>query len=256
MLRGLYTAGTGMLVERSRMDVVTNNIVNADTLGYKTDTMISRSFADMLLSRLNDPNIVYQRSTPTIGDHNTGVHVDELITSFAQGTPEQTNLRTDLCIVGNGFFAVNTPEGERYTRAGNFSLDNEGYLLNMDGYYVLDSSSNPIQLTSDRFRITEDGTILNLDENAEVGKLRIVEFEDISQLRKQGDSLYFDYGGANPQEAEGSQVLQGYIETSNVSIAAEMVDMIITNRTYEANQSALRMIDSTLELAANNIARF
>ncbi|MDD3920000.1 MAG: flagellar basal body protein, partial [Eubacteriales bacterium] len=94
MIKGLYIAGTGMLSERSRMDVITNNIANTDTLGYKKDALLTRSFKDMLLERMNDPERGDQ--TPNVGPLNTGVYADELITSFDAGTPEQTGLTTDL----------------------------------------------------------------------------------------------------------------------------------------------------------------
>jgi flagellar basal-body rod protein FlgG len=255
MLRSMYIAGTGMLAERNRMNVITNNIVNVDTAGFKKDTMISRSFEDMLIDRINDPAII--RQTRDVGPLNTGVHVDEAITSFQNGSPEQTEISTDFCLIGPGFFAVQTPAGERYTRAGNFTLNAEGYLLDSFGNYV-QGDGGQIQLESDNFGVREDGTIVNLDsaEFEEMGRLRIVEFENVLGLRKTGDNIYVDYANANPADAENTTVLQGYIETSNVSIAEEMTDMIVCNRTYEANQRALGMIDETLRATVNDIAKF
>lgn len=254
MQRGLYAAGTGMLVQRSRMDVLTNNITNVDTLGYKKDTMLSRSFEDMLIERMNDPSVV--NVTRNVGPLNTGIHVDEVATQFSQGTPEQTELNTDLCIVGDGFFVVNTPDGDRYTRAGNFHIDSEGYLRDANGYEVQGDGGSNIQLASDRFTVKANGTIYNDDTGAQVAKLKLVEFENPLGLRKQGDNLYYDYGEATETEVKNSEVLQGYIETSNVSIASEMVDMIVTNRAYESSQRAARMIDETLGRAVNDIAKF
>jgi flagellar basal-body rod protein FlgG len=253
MVRGLYLAGTGMLVQRSKMDVITNNITNVNTLGYKQDALLSRSFRDMLISRMNDPAVLNQ--TSEVGPLGTGTHIDEITTSFAQGTPQQTGLATDLCITGDGFFVVNTAQGERYTRAGNFSLDGEGYLVDASGNRV-QGDGGDIQLESDRFYVGEGGNIVNLDTGAEVGTLKIVTFEDPQNLRKQGDNLFFNYGGAGAQDAETVSVMQGYIETSNVNTAQEMVDMIITTRAYETSQSVARMIDETLELAVNSIAQF
>lgn len=253
MVRGLYLAGTGMLVQRNNMDVITNNISNADTLGYKKDAMLSRSFKDLLIDRMNDPSVINQ--TSEVGPLGTGVHIDEVKTFFEQGTPEQTQLATDMCIVGDAFFVVNTPDGERYTRAGNFTLDAAGYLVNSDGYYVQGENGN-IQLNNDRFAVNQHGDIYDMDTDERIDSLRLVEFEDMGALRKGGDSLFYDFGEANPQEAENTEVLQGYIETSNVNIAQEMVSMLITNRAYDSNQSAVRMIDNTLQRAVNDIARF
>ncbi len=253
MIRGLYLAGTGMLVQRSKMDVITNNISNVDTLGYKQDTLLSRSFENMLISRMNDPSILNQ--TSVVGPLGTGIHIDEIATSFAQGTPEQTGSSTDLCIVGDGFFVVNTADGERYTRAGNFSLDADGYLVDVNGNQV-QGKSGAIKLKSDRFLVGDSGGIFDLDTNGQVGTLRLVEFTDPQGLRKAGDNLFSDYGDAGPKEAKSSQVMQGYIEGSNVNIAQEMVDMMITSRAYETNQRSARMIDETLEQAVNDIAKF
>ncbi|NCB30739.1 MAG: flagellar basal-body rod protein FlgF [Clostridia bacterium] len=253
MVRGLYLAGTGMLVQRSKMDVITNNISNVDTLGYKQDTLLSRSFEEMLIERMNDPAVVNQ--TTEVGPLGTGTHIDEIATSFAQGAPEQTGRSTDLCIVGDGFFVVEAGDGERYTRAGNFSLNAEGYLVDVNGNQV-QGDGGGIQLKSDRFLVDDLGQIIDLDTNAQVGKLRLVEFTDTQGLRKEGDNLFSDYGGAGAKEAENSKVMQGYIEGSNVNIAQEMVDMIITSRAYETNQRSARMIDETLERAVNDIAKF
>lgn len=253
MVRGLYLAGTGMLAQRSKMDVIANNIANVDTLGYKQDILLSRSFEDMLISRMNDPAVANQ--TKEVGPLGTGIHIDEIATSFAQGTPEQTGRSTDLCVVGKAFFVVETPEGTRYTRAGNFSLDAEGHLMDANGNQV-QGEGGGIQLKSDRFLVNEMGHIIDLETDAQVGALRLMEFTDPQGLRKAGDNLFSDYDGAGPKTSEDSRVIQGYIESSNVNIAKEMVDMIITSRAYETNQRSARMIDETLERAVNDIAKF
>lgn len=253
MVRGLYLAGTGMLVQRSKMDVITNNIANAETLGYKQDSLLSRSFEDMMISRMNDPSVINRRRD--VGPLGTGVHIDEVFTSFSQGTPEQTGLTTDLCLTGNAFFVVNTPQGERYTRAGNFTLDAQGYLLDANGNQV-QGQGGAIQLESERFLVNEQGQIIDFDTGAQIGALRLVGFENPEGLRKAGDNYFTDFGGSGPREPENAQVLQGYIESSNVNIAQEMVDMIVTSRAYETNQRSARMIDETLGRAVNDIAKF
>ncbi len=146
MIRSFYIAGTGMMTQRSKMDVVINNISNADTVGYRQDQMITRSFPDLLLDRLNDTAIVNQY----VGPQNTGVHVDEIIIDFGRGTPEPTEQMTDMAIMGDGFFTVQTPQGVQYTRAGNFQVDVNGTLLTQEGYYVLGIL----------FRIDDDSALL------------------------------------------------------------------------------------------------
>ena len=117
MLRSFYIAGTGMLAQREKMDIVTNNIVNVDTTGYKKDTLITRSFKDMMIQSMNGKDI---------GPLNTGIHVDDVVTSFDQGNLEQTDRLTDVALEGDGFFAVNTAAGIRFTRDGAFAVNSDG----------------------------------------------------------------------------------------------------------------------------------
>ena len=124
MLRSLYIASTGMLAQREKMDIATNNIVNVDTTGYKKDTLITRSFKDMMIQSMNGQDI---------GPLNTGIHVDDVRTSFDQGSMEQTDRLTDVALEGDGFFVVNTAAGIRYTRDGAFAVSSDGYLVNSEG---------------------------------------------------------------------------------------------------------------------------
>lgn len=252
MLRSMYIAGTGMLVQRYRMDVITNNVANADTSGYKTDNLLSRSFSDMMLSRLNDPSVI-NRST-AVGPQNTGIHIDEVITNFTQGGLENTGRSLDLAIQGDGFFTVDTPAGARYTRAGSFTLNAQGYLTTAEGYYVLDINNQPIQIGTDDFGVDSSGNV-SVNGNT-IARIAVVEFQDTGALRKAGDNLYTVYGNANPYPAQNSSVMQGYLENSNLDIAKEMTNMITTERAYEASQRILRMIDDTLGKTVNEIARF
>ena len=247
MLRGLYTAATGMTVQRNKMDVLTNNIVNASTNGYKQDELISSSFEEVLIERTNDPYVV--NTSSEVGPYSFGTHIDEIYTDFAQGSMEETGTVTDLAISGEGFFAVETPDGERYTRAGNFSVDQDGYLVTSDGDYVLGDNGR-LNVGTGGFAVSSDGTVT---ADGEVrGTLDIVQFEDTTGLRKQGENLYYSLDGEIPTEADG-KVIQGYLEGSNVDIADEMVDMISVYRTYEANQKILTMTDETLGLAVNDL---
>ena len=253
MIRGLYLSGTGMLTQRNKMDVITNNISNVDTHGFREQKMLSRSFQDMLIERQNDPAVV--RAERTVGPLGTGIHIDEIATSFKQGALEQTDLSTDVAIEGGGFFVVNTPNGERYTRAGNFHLSATGELVDGNGNSVQGQGGN-ITLESDRFTIRENGTIYNNDTGAEVGRLRIVEFENPGNLRESENTYFYVYGDAGMRDAQNSVVLQGFIEMSNVETAQQMVDMIIASRAYESSQRAVGMIDDTLNRAVNDIAKF
>jgi flagellar basal-body rod protein FlgG len=248
MLRGLYTAATGMMVQREKMDVLTNNIVNASTTGFKKDGLVSSNFAEVLIERINDPYVIHV--SEEVGPYSFGTHIDEIYMDFSQGSIESTSQQTDLAIAGDGFFVVETPEGERYTRDGHFFVSQAGELTTADGNYVLGRNGR-LQVGSDGFSVDGQGNV-TVDGEAR-DTLRIVQFEDTDGLRKQGDNLYSVFSGEAPADAENCKVMQGYLEGSNVDIATEMVDMITVYRTYEANQKILTMTDETLGRAVNDL---
>lgn len=237
-----------MFTQQRRMDVVTNNIVNAETLGYKKDTMVTRSFKDLLIDRIRDPNSGNTR----VGPLNTGIYSDEIFTSFVSGPLEQTNRTTDMAIEGDAFFVVETPDGERFTRSGDFYVNAEGYLVTPEGHYVLGDGGR-MQVGND-FSLSPDGTVTNA-QGGNAGKLRLETFEDKDVLRKQGHNLFYPYGDTAPAASQNAKVLQGYIENSNVDIGRELVDMIEVTRSYEANQRMARMIDETLAKTVNDVGR-
>lgn len=238
-----------MAVQRHRMDVTTNNITNVETTGFKRDAMVTRTFADMLLTRLNDPNILGQLQA--IGPLAPGVHVDEINTDFSQGSMEQTGIKTDLALFGDGYFAVQTAQGERYTRTGGFYSTPDGILCTHEGYAVL-GQYGPLQVGINEFLIDDNGN-LSIDGQV-VDRIKTVSFDDDGVLRKVGDNLYSIYGDAQPKMSD-AVVKQGYLENSNVDSAREMVAMIEINRTYDTNQRMVRMIDETYGRAVNDIGR-
>ena len=247
MVRGLYTAATGMAVQRNRMDVVTNNLVNAETTGFKKDTLVTSSFNEVMLYRINDPSVnVY--GTNEVGSYDYGTHIDELITRFERGVLEQTGKSTDLAIEGEGFFAVETEAGERYTRSGNFAVDSSGYLVTSDGNYVLGENGR-INVGNQKFSVAPDGTVTGA--SGESDKLKFVTFNDLGVLRKQGNNLYYAYGGQAAVNADGAKVKQFAQENSNVNVSEEMVDLMTLYRKYEASQKVVSMTDDTLGLAVN-----
>ena len=248
MVRGLYTAATGMNVQRNKMDVLTNNIVNAETTGYKTDGLITSTFDEVMLNRINDPSISILGSN-AVGGYTFGTHVDELITDFATGPLEQTDKNTDLALVGDGFFTIEMTGGQiRYTKSGNFSVNSEGFLVTQDGGYVLGQNGR-VYAGSPEFSVSAAGEVTGNMAVPDI--LDIAAFEDAGVLRKEGNNLYSIYGDAAPGQPLDTTVRQGMLEGSNVSISDEMVDMISVYRKYEASQRIVNMTDKTLEKAVN-----
>jgi len=243
VLRSMYIAGTGMLAQKQKLDVLTNNIANIDTTGYKKDTLVSRSFQDLMID-LDDPNIV------SVGLQNTGIHVDQIVTRFEQGNMEETGRLSDVALEGEGFFVVSTPEGERYTRDGAFGVSANGYLVNADGYYVSGENGN-IYVGGGEFTIDESGYVTV--NGATVDRLRVVTFDDLTGLRKTGNNLFLSNAGqAVPSDAK---VMQGYLESSNVNMSEEAVSMIEVSRAFGINQRVLQMIDASLEKTVNEVGR-
>ncbi len=250
MLRSFYIAGTGMLAQRARMNILTNNIINIDTTGYKKDTTISRSFADLMIMAQKDPYLL--KTSSFIGNQNTGIHVDMIATVFSQGDLEQTGKATDLALEGQGFFVIQTPEGNRYTRDGGFHVGSDGCLVTNEGYYV-SGYNGRIFIGSDTFVVDTLGNVTVAGRLA--GRLNIVGFDDLSALRKTGDNMYINYGNQPVRAAADVRVMQGYLESSNVNMADEVVNMVEVNRAFGMNQQMLRIIDESLAKTVNEVGR-
>lgn len=255
MVRGWYIGASGMNAQQNRLDAISNNLANVDTTGYKKDIPVSKSFSELLLRRSRADG-VYTFSdgsadvAPIVGKLSLGVETNELYTDFEQGSFKSTEANTDMALNGKGFFAVETPMGERYTRNGNFLLGKEGVLLTKDGYPVL-GENGPITLEDDKFLINEDGMIYTAEDNQLVDRIKLVRFDNERYLGKVGGSLYKDTDITGPAYiAEGFErpkVLQTYTETSNVNIVNEMVQMIEVNRAYEANQKTIQTEDTMMD---------
>lgn len=247
MNRGLYVAGTSMITNRQRMDVIANNIANSTTTGFKQDTMVSQSFDDMLISATNEMNVV--NSTREVGPFNTGIHVDAVYTDFKTGAITQTDSYTDMAIEGNGFFVVETPEGERYTRDGSFGIDAEGYLVTQEGYRVL-GTEGQIYVGDGELAVNTAGEVQVNGERT--NRIRIDNVADLNTLRKAGNNLYT---GAGNTINDGYAIRQNALESSNVDVISGIVDMMKVYRNYESSQQVVQIIDSTLNKAVNELGR-
>jgi flagellar basal-body rod protein FlgF len=263
MIRGWYTGASGMNAQQNRLDAISNNLANVDTTGYKRDISVSKSFSELLLRRTNADG-VYKTpfgsadAAPVIGKLGLGVETNENYTDFEQGSFKATDTKTDFAMGGQGFFAVQTPDGERYTRNGNFFLGKEGILETKDGYPVL-GENGVIQLANDKFLVREDGKIYSQD-GQEVDRLKVVRFDNERYLKKIGESFYTTNDISGPAHiAEGDErprILQGFTETSNVNVVNEMVQMIEVNRAYEANQKTITSEDSMMNTLWSRVAMY
>jgi flagellar basal-body rod protein FlgG len=239
-----------MTAQMKRMDIISNNIANTDTTGFKRDIGVTRSFSEELMKRIDGGATA--ASPRALSGVSLGVFVDDVATDFSQGAARVTGGTLDMSISGDGFFAVRAADGaERYTRDGSFTLAADGALVTEDGAFVLgDGGLIRLNGTGD-ITVGSDGSIYQ--GGAAVGRLRLASFANPESLRKIGGNLYRATDESVPVAFTGS-VAPGTLELSNVSAVREMVDMIAVSRLYDANQKILTMIDSTMELAASRIA--
>ncbi|NLO81670.1 MAG: flagellar basal-body rod protein FlgF [Clostridiales bacterium] len=249
MTRGLYTAATGMIHQARRLDVVANNISNIYTNGYKRDQVVSRTFNEELLLRLEKGQISLGRH---IGTVNHGVNVDTIFTSYRQGTLQQTGKNTHLALNGPGFFTVITDDDMRYTRDGGFMLDSSGYLVTEDGWPVA-GEMGPVYIGTESFVVDPLGYIFVDGEY--IDRLQIVDFENPQALRKVGHNLFINSDPENQVLEFEGEVIQGFLEGSNVDAVREVTEMMMAIRNYEANAQVIRMIDESLAKTVNDIGR-
>lgn len=256
MVRGLYTAWTGMANEQKRLDVISNNLANSATVGYKKEGVTNQSFDDMLAIKIRDKSATGGDSN--IGKVTLGVKIGEVYTDYTQGSLRETGNTFDLAIEGSGFFTLsvvngNAEEVNRYARAAQFVMDSEGYIVDVNGNHLV-SESGYLQIPTDASQVVIDVDGSVYADGALVDQLTIKDFENYDYLKKYGDTMYGAKEGAVEIETS-NLVRQGFTEQSNVNVVSEMVNMITITRAYEANQKVIQSIDGTLELAANSIGK-
>lgn len=256
MIRGLYTAYTGMSTEQKRLDIISNNIANSATVGYKEESVTSQSFDKVLGIKIKDGSEMYLDRP--IGKMSLGVKIGEVYTDYGQGSLRSTGNTYDIAIEGDGFFglAVTNRAGEtsiKYTRNGNFKCTRDGYIVDDDGNR-LQGSSGDVQVPTDAAEIAIglDGQIFA--DGVPIGQISLYDFADYDYLDKYGDSMYQTVDGATMIAATGA-MHQGYTEQSNVNVVSEMVDLITITRAYEAGQKVIQTEDELLSKSVNEVGK-
>lgn len=261
MVKGLYTAHTGMVNEQRRLDILSNNLANADTNGYKKEGTTSQTFADELAIKIKDTSD-YSLSK-RLGTMSMGVHIGETYTDYIQGSFKVTDNKTDFALSGEGFFAIAYTDKQgntsvKYTRDGSFVVNTQGYLVTKDGDYVLNQNAAMAGNANGRIQVNPNLPI-TVDELGQiyqdeqlVGNIGVVDVDDYNYLAKFGENLYDLVEGGNRIASEAS-VEQGMLEASNVNVVSEMVNMITISRAYQAGQKVINTIDETLDKAANQV---
>ncbi len=228
MNAAIYKVLSGAVVQMRRLENASQDLANLNTSGYKRDGLIfSEILADLSGQRERSGGMV------AIGEQRT---------DFSQGSFQKTENPLDLAIEGNGFFAIQTPQGTRYTRQGIFTRAADGTIVTPAGYALM-GESGPVRIEGSKVEVTPQGTVLA--DGTEVATIRVVRIP-ASQLSKEGQNL-FKSSGEPPQATSGFQVLQGTLEQSNVNPVEGMVTLITIQRQFEALQRALTAMDSATE---------
>lgn len=270
MWRGLYAAASGMIQETVRTDVIANNLANADTSGYKKNVAVTKEFEPMLMRRIKDYDPRLKVTTfkgfsldqrpPRVGTLGVGSQIDEVAIDREQGALKTTGNPLDIGISGDGFLAVQTDNGIRYTRDGALVRSARGVLQNMKGQPILNEQGRPITIpgNADRIMIGANGEISAAEGDGQyqrVAKLMFVSFGDNRRaIIKGGDNLWQPREGAVVRPATG-EINQGCLEASNTNIVNDMVELINNQRMYEAGAKAVITQDSMLEKAVTEVGR-
>lgn len=270
MIRSLFSGVSGMKNHQVRMDTIGNNVANVNTTGFKSARC---NFQDLISQDLRSPSAGDNGGTGTGGVNpgqvGLGMTVSSIANNMQQGAMQTTGRTLDLAIQGNGYFIINKTSGGSpfYTREGIFYMDNEGYLVNSNGYYVCDDSGTEIQLSStpesvSTISISDTGLISVTDSSgSNTMQIGLATFPNDSGLKKSGQNLYeettasgaatLDIPGTADTALENSRINSGYLEMSNVDLTDEFTGMIVTQRGYQANSRVITVSDTLLEELIN-----
>ena len=253
MYKGFYQLTSGMLSQGRRLDVIANNMTNVSTAGYKADRYTdSTAFREVLISRIGNKD---KRNAAELGQESYILAPDELYTDHSQSSFEETELPLDFAIQGEGhYFAIQRQGGEvGYTRAGSFSLDDEGSLCLPGQGRVLDPNYQPIQLPTDKIYVDATGVIYTEQNRNELGTLGVFRFEDTAQLERNERGLFV--GGQPQAGGDGYSIIQRYVERSNANMVHEMVAMMTAQRALQSAAEMSKIYDQVMTRDATVVGR-
>lgn len=255
MIRSLYIAKTGLEAQQTNLDVISNNLANVSTSGFKRSRAV---FEDLLYQNIRQPGAQssQQNNLPSGLQIGTGVRTVATERIHTQGNPQLTSNSKDVMVNGSGFFQVLLPDGtQAYTRDGSFQTDQNGQLVTSSGFVIQPAITIPANAES--ITVGRDGTVSvklpNTVAPTQIGSLQLATFINPAGLESRGENLYVETGASgnpnlNVPGTNGAGVLmQGYVESSNVNVVEEMVNMIQTQRAYEINSKAITTSDQMLQ---------
>jgi flagellar basal-body rod protein FlgG len=254
MLRVLWNSKSAMMAQQEKLDSISNNIANSATDGYKRTDVSFKDLMQESLKREGYPTTTNQGNLANLAT-GTGIKAGEWIRDDKQGSLIETGLNTDLALDGVGFLKVTLTNGSSgYTRNGSFNLDSNGYLNDKSGNRLeVLSNGTQVKIPSSLFKIDEAGNVLDKSSGKDViiGKIKLYNFTGSDAMTSIGNSLYVPRNGVNSYETDNTSIRQGFVEASNVDVAKEMTDMIITQRAFELSSKGLKTADDMWGMANN-----
>lgn len=262
MIRALYTAASGMSAQQLNLDTIANNLANSGTVGFRSRQL---QFQDMIYQNLITPGAAQSQQAVSAGlQVGLGTRSTEAEIIQTQGGFNQTNNPLDMAIQGNGFFQVQQPDGQiSYTRAGNFQLNNQGQIVDVNGNLLLPAvtvPSNAIAVTVTQYGMV-NATLPGQPNPSQLGQIQLATFSNPGGLNSVGSNLFqatLSSGQAvlgNPGDSTGVGLLQqGYLENSNVNVVQEFVQMILAQRAYESNSKVATAADVMYQ-EVNNLVK-
>ena len=249
MYKGFYNLTSGMMTQQRKLSNVANNMTNISTPGYKVRRHVTGNFGDVLYSRVgNQDKSNYQ----PIGRQSYIVATDEIVTDFTQGALEHTGITLDFAIQGEGFFAIRNAAGETmYTRAGSFSLDQEGYLCYSGFGCVLGSNGNEIRVMTDKITSDNDGN-LYATNGILLGRIGVYNLDDPAQMEYNEEGFLV---GAQGQVDNDAVLHWGYLERSNVDMVSEMTEMLTSQRAFQSAAQVTKIYDTLMTKITTEIGK-
>lgn len=246
MIRGLYTATSGMLTSNRKIDVTANNIANISTAGFKRDSLVATVFDEALVSRMENGAV-------TIGNSSQRTIAGEIGTDLTQGSLKETGNSLDLAVKGDGFFTLTNAQGQQwFSRNGQFSMDAEGYLTLPQGGRLM-GENGAVKVDGTGFTVNGQGEVY--DTKGKLVDKLLIYSPTGNTMVKQSEGMFVDMAYTQANFIDDGEVLQGVLESSNVDMTEELSDMISSQRSFQACSQALKMIDSTLQKAVNEVGR-
>lgn len=252
MIKGIYLAGSGMLTQTAKLDTITNNLANLNSAGYKKDSITVNALPPYFPPQQSS-GIQLVSDRQRIRGNKANILFLQTFTNYSNGELKQTDNPLDIALNGDGFLVVSTPNGNRYTRNGNLSRSVQGILVNQDGFPVM-GQNGPIKVGNGELKIDSSGKVFV--DGQSIDTLQVVDFPKPYPLKKEGNGLFvLTDPNARANQVQNTEVLQGFIESSNVDIVNQMVKMIKTMRVYETHQKIIQSLDESIQKTNSELGR-